>query len=593
MDGFNTPGFRISHPESLQNKTFEEGDPACVLKFSPAGSSLGAGGGPAAVAAPSTGAPASLSTPAPTAQQHAPLNQKLSQALTTLPNFHKGVGANNKTDAQDKSTWLAGLSSNAGTQEFYVESITGGAPLKAIPFSAHSTITTCKTVAQTIPNRSLDPRTFIDMSNFNLTAFGANTSEIEPRVFLVQALLEVKCFEHRGSESDPRGICGDTRSDGVRMGDKRYLNDGTEVYVLAVGLVSDSRTSPFTYMAFVWGVEEQKILFVPHNSVMKVINEEKVPTPSSALKAMSDSEMDVAVGALVGFVDNGTEKTNESVFFCCSTETLWKGNNNRIPFGPGTKKGRKSLVRKGEAALTLRSSTEPKQSKKAKKAAAAAAAGASTALSTSTSMVAFEPPCGRSKRGGNSGPRDSGWATKRIAPESRPGPAEEYHKVATTASLAISRAEASRDAAVAALKATQEAARVQALHANQLRAVEAQGHMERISQLEVSTAEVQAVLKDHIKAQASAAQQQMQHGSETNAQFLDFMLATSSTAGTSASGETDLQMLLKKVGLEGTFGALRKEGVTSVAVLKELVESDAESVGLTRFQLHALPKNID
>jgi hypothetical protein len=633
VDGYNTPGFRISRPEILENKTFKEGDPACVLKFSPKTGDGGGGSADVVVAATSTsGAPASEATASPV--QPPPshsgggggggsaasaalvplpsLQQRFSDALGPLANFHLGRANVNKTNARDTGTWLLGMSSHSGTQDYVVETIPGGAALKAIPFSAHPTLTAPKTVVQAIPNDSSDPRTFVIVNNFCLTGFGDDTAAIKVKMYLAQALTETKCFERKGDNLDPRGICGDPRSDGVRMGDQRYLNDGTKVLVLGVGLVDDSRASPFTFLVIVFDLDALKTCLVPHSSIMKIVNEEKMPTQSSSLPDLSASEEALAIAAGVEYLRNETPKDNTSVFYCQNTETLWLGGNNRIPHSPHSKKGRKTLVDKGDPPVTLRGSTgEKPQTKKAKKAAAAAAAAeqAATAPSTSTSLVSFESRRGGSKRGGSSGTHSSGVVAKRPAfeslsvgnPEAEAARKEansavlEAAKTAASrdAAVAIAKAEASRDAAEAALKASQDSARVQATHTNQLRAIEAQGNTELLKQFHTSAEEVKALLKDQIQMQAGAAQQQMQHGTETNAQFLDYMRATSSSAGTSGSGESDLQLLLRKVGVEETHAALQKAGVTSVAVLRELVEDDAESVGLKRFQLRALLRNID
>ena len=100
--------------------------------------------------------------------------------------------------------------------------------------------------------------------------------------------------------------------------------------------------------------------------------------------------------------------------------------------------------------------------------------------------------------------------------------------------------------------------------------------------------------KDRIQAQESSAQRQMQHGTATNAQFLNFMRDTSSNMGNSGGKKSDLQLLLNKVlGGEEALDKLKLAGVNSVTVLKGVEESDAEFIGVSRYQLRALLKAIE
>jgi hypothetical protein len=125
---------------------------------------------------------------------------------------------------------------------------------KVIPDTAHPTISVTQSALSQIPSDDFDPLTFIFVGNICRGNFDEPS---EVRLFLVQGILESNCFEGKGDDKRPRGVCKDPRSDGVCTGDVRNLNDGTCGLIVAVGIVDNSKLSPFTFLF--WDTDSKKI----------------------------------------------------------------------------------------------------------------------------------------------------------------------------------------------------------------------------------------------------------------------------------------------------------------------------------------------
>jgi hypothetical protein len=361
------------------------------------------------------------------------------------------------------------------------------------------------------------------------------------------------------------------------------LNDGTRGLILAVGIVDNSKMSPFTFLVIFWDADSKKICLVPHSSIMKLIHESKMQKPSRELGKLSSVEEEQAISDAIKFLMPETMKGDDAVFYSDHTDTRWCGANlNRHRFSPNCKKGRKTLVvGASESARQLRPTTDRRQSKKAKKAAAGAAATA--APSSSTSIVLHDSN------------KNSGRGSKRAVPESSSTTSDDPGALLS----AFFRAVGSTSEA-AQLKANKDATAKQDENTEKLieamkktATVAAEGSAALLEQQKASSAEIKSVLLNQIESQKSMYQQQLENDAATNAQFFELLHAnTSGSSGYEAKlrPEAELKRALASVGLERAEKSLRKAGVTSVAILKELSEGDAKVVGLASFQLRALLK---
>ena len=149
------------------------------------------------------------------------------------------------------------------------KTINVGNGLVAIPH-AYAPVFFTKNMASKSSSINDENRTIFEISNFD------NFPELKVRAIGLLILCQSGASECN-EDSKYRGICSDYNCDGVRIGDFRFLNDGTPVLIICVLAVEDASTTPFNYLVLVGEIKDEiangNIFLVSNTSIMSLKNE--------------------------------------------------------------------------------------------------------------------------------------------------------------------------------------------------------------------------------------------------------------------------------------------------------------------------------
>jgi hypothetical protein len=174
---------------------------------------------------------------------------------------------------------------------------------------------------------------------------------------LIQAILDERCVcavaDKEGGFKRPRGIC--STSDGVRVNDVRYLNDGTLVLIVALVLfdtVEVSKSFPCPCLAVVSAVESDGAFLVPHRSIMHLATERNAKVSKhlldfSPLVSISNEKREELILRCAPLLTSSVKKTKKNCFktdkFNDSGSANWCPNVLlRSPLSMKSKPGKKS-----------------------------------------------------------------------------------------------------------------------------------------------------------------------------------------------------------------------------------------------------------
>jgi hypothetical protein len=184
-----------------------------------------------------------------------------------------------------------------------------------------------------------------------------------------------RCASLATDDHIPRGICYARNCDGCRVGDVRYLNDGTRVLLIAVLMVDVPSQMPYTY-AVVTGelteemiqtsqepsptckpVEYSSVWLVTNTSVMtKARQRVHYGTKATNVPVHTAYQFDFCRQAL-SLLSNGV-KDETNTFHIEYQNGREVGHHNRVPIHEKTKTGRKPSVLQSDVAKFYRPVSE-------------------------------------------------------------------------------------------------------------------------------------------------------------------------------------------------------------------------------------------
>jgi hypothetical protein len=224
-----------------------------------------------------------------------------------------------------------------------------------------------------IQNRDQSTQSEFNITNFKLAHVDHLQSDSTLRVVPALGYTENGTFLHEGNS--PAGICYQQGRDGLRVGDVRYLNDGTLVLVVAL-LVVDKFTGdneskfakllPFSVLVVVGDLsdlshvqgpfEEDKntCFLVAHTSIMPLMTEANFDQLIASQLFTVTKELHAKfIPSALTLLTNG-EKNDMNMFECVSHENVLLSPASRQAFGKPKGKPSSEILalRKAEGELS-------------------------------------------------------------------------------------------------------------------------------------------------------------------------------------------------------------------------------------------------
>jgi hypothetical protein len=175
-------------------------------------------------------------------------------------------------------------------------------------------------------------------SEFNLTNFQLKSVEVSTsiklRCFPMLAKVQGGCSVHESLMEVPNGCCYKKGCEGFRVGDIRYLNDGTLVVILALLVVDKNylkhkkleKTFPFSFLAVVGdlsNLNECTCFLVDQVSIMTLLREKDIcsftPLISSQVYRIDEDLYDKYMQSCCELLGDG-EKNDFNTFSCPAPE---------------------------------------------------------------------------------------------------------------------------------------------------------------------------------------------------------------------------------------------------------------------------------